>query len=61
MIDDPKTQAVCSRQRNRRCLMCGERFRSDGPHHRICPRCKLSRRWREGDMAYPTHDRRRQS
>ena len=45
MIDRPKTSSPCAR--HRRCLMCNEIFRSDGPHNRICPKCKLSRRWRE--------------
>ena len=25
----------------RRCLKCGRKFKSDGPHNRICARCNL--------------------
>lgn len=32
----------------RNCLMCGNKFESDGPHHRICPRCKSTEAWRRG-------------
>ncbi len=32
----------------RRCLLCGETFGSDGPHNRICKRCKSSQVWRQG-------------
>jgi hypothetical protein len=34
--------------RLRRCLLCGEKFPSDGPHNRICKRCKSSQVWRQG-------------
>ena len=34
--------------RQRKCLMCGAAFASDGAHNRICPSCKLSRTWRDG-------------
>jgi hypothetical protein len=61
MIDQPKPRGPCSRQRDRRCLMCREGFASEGPHNRICPRCKTSRSWREGATAYPTHERRPRS
>lgn len=29
-----------SRQRDRACLCCGETFRSDGPHNRLCTTCR---------------------
>jgi len=32
----------------RNCLMCGNKFESDGPHHRICPKCKSTEAWRRG-------------
>ena len=34
----------------RRCLMCGQLFASDGPHNRICRRCKGKQAWREGEI-----------
>lgn len=34
--------------KSRSCLMCGGEFESDGPHHRICPRCKSTETWRRG-------------
>jgi hypothetical protein len=34
--------------RLRRCLLCGENFPSDGPHNRICKRCKSTQVWRRG-------------
>ena len=34
--------------RLRRCLLCGEKFGSAGPHNRICKRCKSSQVWRQG-------------
>jgi len=37
-----------AKPRLRDCLMCGRRFPSEGPHHRICPKCKSSQAWRSG-------------
>ena len=51
MIDRPKSPTPCTGHREGRCLMCCEIFHSDGPHNRICPKCKLSRRWREREPA----------
>ena len=34
---------------NRKCLMCGHAFPSDGPHNRICDGCKLSDAWGRAD------------
>lgn len=34
--------------KDRTCLMCSNRFESDGPHHRICPKCKSTEAWRRG-------------
>ncbi len=58
MLNQPQPAGPCSRQRDRRCLMCRQAFPSDGPHNRLCPRCKGSSSWREGEMAYSTHERR---
>jgi hypothetical protein len=41
--------------------MCGDGFESEGAHNRICPKCKLSRTWREGAMACTTHEAKRRS
>lgn len=32
----------------RRCLLCGGKFASEGPHNRVCRRCKSSQMWRQG-------------
>jgi len=37
--------------RERRCLKCGGPFPSDGPHNRVCKRCKGNQEWREGRVA----------
>jgi len=37
---------------HRRCLMCNETFRSDGPGNRICRGCKDTPAWREGQTDY---------
>ena len=58
MLTQPKPGGPCSRQCDRRCLMCRQAFPSEGPHNRVCPRCKASRSWHEGETAYPTHERR---
>ncbi|MDP6352479.1 MAG: hypothetical protein QF926_00595 [Alphaproteobacteria bacterium] len=36
----------------RKCLMCGEEFSSEGPHNRICRKCKSSQVYREGETRY---------
>ncbi len=36
----------------RKCLMCGERFESDGPQNRICRKCKSTQTYRDGDSPY---------
>lgn len=46
---------------SRKCLMCGEKFESEGAHNRICHRCKLTRSWREGAMDCTTHAGKRRS
>ena len=39
--------------------MCGETFKSEGAHNRICPKCKLTRTWRCGGVDGTTHDLKR--
>ncbi len=34
----------------RRCLTCGSDFPSEGPHNRICRKCKSSKLWRDGEV-----------
>ena len=36
--------------KRRRCLMCGTDFHSDHAGQRVCPKCRQSKAWREGDM-----------
>lgn len=36
----------------RKCLMCRETFVSEGPHHRICQKCKGSQAYRDGLSPY---------
>ncbi|MCH6587619.1 MAG: hypothetical protein IH805_04815 [Proteobacteria bacterium] len=43
-----KTETSTDPARLRRCLLCGENFPSDGPHNRICKRCKGRQVWRQG-------------
>ena len=43
-----KTETQIDPARLRECLLCGEKFPSDGPHNRICKRCKASQVWRRG-------------
>ena len=43
-----KFQSHKDAARLRRCLLCGEKFGSAGPHNRICKRCKSSQVWRQG-------------
>ena len=50
MQDDPHLGPRGRRSEPRRCLMCGETFKSEGAHNRICPKCKLSRTWRGGGI-----------
>ena len=61
MPDEPKSTGPRGGQETRVCLMCGDGFRSEGAHNRICPRCKLSRRWREGGASYVSYEDRRRS
>ena len=34
----------------RKCLMCGNPFQSEGAHNRICADCKSTRAWRTASM-----------
>ncbi|MEE8504746.1 MAG: hypothetical protein V3S40_00835 [Kiloniellales bacterium] len=43
-----KTEPRKDQTRLRRCLLCGEKFPSDGPHNRICKRSKTGQVWRQG-------------
>ena len=43
-----KAKPDASAVRTRRCLLCGESFLSEGPHNRICRRCKGTQAWRQG-------------
>ena len=43
-----KKPANDHKPKSRRCLMCGDHFTSEGPHNRICKKCKSSANWREG-------------
>ena len=43
-VIEPQTQ----QQKERRCLMCGIKFPSEGAHNRICRRCKSTVAWRQG-------------
>jgi hypothetical protein len=45
---EAKTESHKDPARLRRCLLCGEKFGSTGPHNRICKRCKSSQVWRQG-------------
>lgn len=45
---EPETESHKDPACLRRCLLCGERFGSAGPHNRICKRCKSSQVWRQG-------------
>ncbi len=42
--------AVAEAPKLRRCLRCDKRFRSKGPHNRICLRCKDSEIWRRASF-----------
>jgi Zn finger protein HypA/HybF involved in hydrogenase expression len=35
--------------KHRRCLMCGTDFKSAHVGERICPKCRQSKAWRDGD------------
>lgn len=37
----------------RRCLMCRRLFNSTGPDNHVCPGCKTSDDWTDGDNSYP--------
>jgi len=43
----PRRAPQCEEQ-PRRCLVCGEDFRSEGAHNHVCKRCKTSQAWRQG-------------
>ena len=43
-----KEETVVDVRKERKCLMCGTRFESDGAHNRICPKCKSTEAWRRG-------------
>ena len=47
-MPEPEMETNKTTIQNLRCLMCGENFESDGPHNRICKKCKSTRQWREG-------------
>lgn len=44
----PGATAIIVPIRRRPCLRCRETMVSEGPHHRICDRCKRSDAWRDG-------------
>ncbi len=46
-----KSQVLDDDLKDRRCLMCREVFASEGPHNRVCRRCRGSRAWRDGVSA----------
>ncbi len=45
---EPKIEGHKDPAAQRRCLLCGEKFGSAGPHNRICKRCKSTQVWRQG-------------
>ena len=40
--------AEVTEAKERRCLMCSERFASEWPGERICKRCRQTAAWRQG-------------
>jgi tRNA(Ile2) C34 agmatinyltransferase TiaS len=56
MQNEPNLGPRGRRSEPRRCLMCGETFKSEGAHNRICPKCKLTRTWRSGGIDGITHE-----
>ncbi len=45
---ESKTETHTDLARLRRCLLCGEKFPSDGLHNCICTHCKAIQVWRRG-------------
>ena len=43
-----KKKAACKTEK-RKCICCGETFDSEGIYNRICPRCKTTQAWRDGN------------
>ena len=43
--------------KHRRCLMCSKLFMSAWPGQRICPNCKESRTWHDGEGWLPGEHR----
>lgn len=52
----PRTRLrIKARRKVRSCLMCGRKFKSEGPHNRRCARCNyLLEHAREGTYYQPT-------
>lgn len=46
------TNAHDTQADSRKCLMCGERFLSEGRHNRICQKCKSSQTYRSGQTPF---------
>lgn len=44
-----KPQAAPVELKKRGCLMCNRGFLSEGPHNRVCRKCKSTQLWREGE------------
>ena len=44
-----KPQAAPVELKKRHCLMCSRGFLSEGPHNRVCRKCKSTQLWREGE------------
>lgn len=42
VVLDPDQQARLDRQKVRNCLKCGTAFVSEGPHNRLCSRCRYA-------------------
>jgi len=42
-------------RRQRRCLLCGQAFASEGAHERVCAPCKETETWRSGRAATHGH------
>lgn len=48
MSEPEKTPANGDLPMQRRCLLCGEEFPSEGFGERICRRCKSTKTWKAG-------------
>ncbi|MFQ5773611.1 MAG: hypothetical protein ACE5GS_03740 [Kiloniellaceae bacterium] len=48
MAEQTKCEERKGSVQTRRCLLCGGEFPSEGPHNRICRKCKSSQVWRQG-------------